>query len=51
MADTSRQKPGTGLGLYIVKLLTEKQGAEVFAEIRKNELVIVVKLRKEESKK
>lgn len=51
MADASRQKPGTGLGLYIVKLLAEKQGAEVFAEIRKNELVIVVKLRKEESKK
>ncbi|MBQ4524043.1 MAG: HAMP domain-containing histidine kinase [Lachnospiraceae bacterium] len=47
MTDASRQKPGTGLGLYIVKLLAEKQGAEVFAEIRKNELVIVIKLKKE----
>lgn len=44
MADTSRHKPGTGLGLYIVKLLAKKQGAEVSAQIRKNELVIMIKL-------
>lgn len=46
MADISRSKPGTGLGLYIVKLLAEKQGAEVSAQIRKNQLVIKLKLKK-----
>lgn len=46
MADTSRQKPGTGLGLYIVKLLVDKQGADVSAQITKNELVIRIKLKK-----
>lgn len=46
MADPSRQKPGTGLGLYIVKLLAEKQGADVSAQIIKNELVMRIKLKK-----
>ena len=46
MADSARNKSGTGLGLYIVKLLTEKQGAEVSAEIRKEQLIIRIKLKK-----
>lgn len=50
MADSSRNKPGTGLGLYIVKLLAEKQGATVTADILKNELVISIKLNKTKEK-
>lgn len=46
MADVSRNKPGTGLGLYIVKVLAEKQGAAVSARIEKRQLVIAVKLKK-----
>lgn len=46
MADASRSKPGTGLGLYIVKLLAEKQGAEVSAQIQRNHLVIKLIFRK-----
>lgn len=46
MADTARNKPGTGLGLYIVKLLAEKQEAEVSAQIKKNQLIITIKLKK-----
>lgn len=43
-ADNSRSKPGAGLGLYVVKLLAEKQGAEVSACRNENELVIRLKL-------
>lgn len=50
MADGSRNKPGTGLGLYIVKLLVEKQEAEVGAKIEQGELVIIIKLKKSENK-
>lgn len=45
-ADTSRHKTGTGLGLYIVKLLAEKQGASVLGDIEKNQLVISLHLKK-----
>ncbi|MCM1156901.1 MAG: HAMP domain-containing histidine kinase [Bacteroidales bacterium] len=38
----ARQGSGAGLGLYIVKLLAEKQGAEVFSQKEKAELVIGV---------
>lgn len=40
MADASRSKTGTGLGLYIVKLLAQKQGADVSARMEADELVI-----------
>lgn len=46
MADASRSKPGTGLGLYIVKLLTEKQGAAISAQLQKSQLIITLKFRK-----
>lgn len=46
MSDKSRHKSGNGLGLYIVKLLAEKQGAKVSAQIKKNELVIKIRLKK-----
>lgn len=46
MGDSARNKPGTGLGLYIVKLLAEKQGAIVSAEIKENQLVIQLKIKK-----
>ena len=46
MGDSARNKPGTGLGLYIVKLLAEKQGAAVSAEIKENQLVIQLKIKK-----
>ena len=46
MADASRSKPGTGLGLYIVKVLAGKQGAEVSARIEKEQLVIAIRLKK-----
>ena len=35
-ADKSRHAASAGLGLYIVKLLAQKQGAEVSAEIKEN---------------
>lgn len=50
MADGSRNQSGTGLGLYIVKLLAEKQEAETDAELRAGELVIIIKLKKTENK-
>lgn len=50
MADASRTRPGTGLGLYIVKLLAEKQGAEVTARTTRRELIIRIKLKKAENK-
>lgn len=43
-ADASRHRQGAGLGLYIVKLLAQKQGAEVTAAMAQDELVITVKL-------
>lgn len=42
MADSSRNKPGTGLGLYIVKLLAAKQDMKVSAEIRDSQLVFII---------
>lgn len=36
----ARQGSGAGLGLYIVKLLADKQGAEVFAKQEMDELLI-----------
>ena len=42
-SDSSRSGKGTGLGLYIVKLLAEKQGARVFAETEENMLSVGVK--------
>lgn len=38
-----RRGSGAGLGLYIVKLLAEKQGAEVFAKRKKDELIIGIR--------
>lgn len=46
-ADKSRNSSGAGIGLYIVKLLAEKQGAKVFACADKGELHIGVKLNKQ----
>lgn len=43
-ADKSRQGTSAGLGLYIVKLLAEKQGAEVAATIENNLLEITIVL-------
>lgn len=41
-ADKSRQGGGTGLGLYIVKLLMDKQGGRAEAELQCGELVVSV---------
>ena len=41
-ADKARSGSGAGLGLYIVKLLAEKQNAKVFAKAENNELSIGV---------
>ena len=38
--DISRNQSGSGLGLYIVKLLTEKMNGKVSANFNDNELVI-----------
>ena len=46
-ADKSRNSSGAGIGLYIVKLLAEKQGAKVFAIAAKGELHIGVKLNRQ----
>lgn len=46
IADASRHKTGTGLGLFIVKLLAEKQGAKVYAEKTDNMLTIGLELKK-----
>ncbi len=43
-ADKSRHGTSAGLGLYIVKLLAQKQGAEVEAELENNLLKITVAL-------
>lgn len=45
-ADKARSGSGAGLGLYIVKLLAEKQNAQVFAEVENNVLSIGVNFRK-----
>lgn len=40
--DSARGGSGAGLGLYIVKLLAQKQGAEVGAEVKKGRLAVTV---------
>ena len=45
-ADKARSSSGAGLGLYIVKLLAEKQNAKVFAKTENNELSIGVIFKK-----
>lgn len=46
MGDASRNRKGNGLGLYIVKLLAEKQGTMVSAEKKENELYIRLSFQK-----
>ncbi|MDD6824886.1 MAG: HAMP domain-containing sensor histidine kinase [Oscillospiraceae bacterium] len=46
-ADKSRNSSGAGIGLYIVKLLAQKQGSEVFANLENNELYIGIRLNKQ----
>lgn len=41
-ADKARQNGGAGLGLYIVKLLMEKQGGRVSAKLENGELLLSV---------
>lgn len=45
-ADKSRSGSGAGLGLYIVKLLAEKQNAQVFAFTESGKLFVGVKFKK-----
>ncbi len=45
-ADKARHGSGAGLGLYIVKLLAEKQGADVSAKIYSNRLSIEITFNK-----
>ncbi|WP_207706217.1 HAMP domain-containing sensor histidine kinase [Clostridium sp. HBUAS56017] len=42
--DEARNKHGTGLGLYITKLLIEKMGGQVFAKLQDNMLDITILL-------
>ena len=44
--DKARPSGGAGLGLYIVKLLADKQGAQVAAEIKEDMLVISMNFEK-----
>lgn len=44
--DKARHGQGAGLGLYIVKLLVQKQGAEVWAKIEGNMLYITIMFQK-----
>lgn len=44
-ADKSRQNGGAGLGLYIVRLLTEKQGGTVSASLNNSELLLCVEFK------
>ncbi|MBQ9541163.1 ATP-binding protein, partial [Ruminococcus sp.] len=43
--DKARGGGGAGLGLYIVRLLAEKQGGEVSADVSGNMLTITIKFR------
>ncbi len=45
--EEARSKQGTGLGIYIVKLLAMKQGAEVFARKEESSLRIGIRFKKE----
>ena len=45
-ADSARGGKGAGLGLYIVKLLAEKQGAEVRAEVEDGNISVIIKFMK-----
>lgn len=47
-SDASRNGKGTGLGLYIVKLLAEKQHAEVSAVLENTDLSISVRFKTEQ---
>ena len=42
-ADSARSGKGAGLGLYIVKLLAQKQGAEVGADVMDDMLSVMIK--------
>jgi signal transduction histidine kinase len=42
-ADRARGGKGAGLGLYIVKLLAQKQGAEVSADIKDDMISVRIK--------
>ena len=42
-ADRARGGKGAGLGLYIVKLLAQKQGAEVSADVKDDMLSVSIK--------
>ncbi len=44
--DKSRNGQGAGLGLYIVKLLSQKQGFEVYAQIKENRLYITIQFQR-----
>lgn len=44
-ADKARSGNGAGLGLYIVKLLAQKQNGRVTAECKDNELFVSVYLK------
>lgn len=44
--DKARPSGGAGLGLYIVRLLADKQGAKVFAKIIEDRLYIMVEFNK-----
>ena len=43
-ADKARSESGAGLGLYIAKLLVEKQGGTILAEITGGELIFTIKM-------
>lgn len=45
-ADVSRHSSGSGLGLYIVKILSEKMGGHVSGDLTDNKLIIHLFLRK-----
>ena len=45
-ADRSRTSPGAGLGLYIVRLLAQKQRASAFARVENGELKLTMRFKK-----
>ena len=45
-ADRSRTSPGAGLGLYIVRLLAQKQRASAFAHVENGELKLTMRFKK-----